>query len=394
MPHLETLKLAECDLQELPDAIGNLAGLRDLYLYKNRLTSLPASIGRLTSLVVLHVSRNALESFPTSIGNLTALDYLEADWNALSELPSSIGDLAKLRHLNLAANRLRELPRSFTNLAALEYLNLTHNHLEALPENLGELANLQHLNVDTNRLRRLPDSLGKLHRLETLEASNNQLDLLPEDFADLRPHRISLSNNRLRVLPAAMGQNTNLSILNVANNPLRALPAGLSLNVLDISGCTSLRALPDDLVVGETLELGGTAIQGPVKAKIVNLTWHGVRINAQIAFHPETLTYRNVIREENTERRRVMIERMGYERFVEQANARVIDKDIDPGGQRRLLSIAIPEDEDLMCLSVKCPSTGHGYLLRVPPWIGTCRQAAAWIAGFDNPDDYRPLKET
>jgi hypothetical protein len=44
-------------------------------------------------------------------------------------------------------------------------------------------------------------------------------------------------------------------------------------------------------------------------------------------------------------------------------------------------------------LKVVCPSTGHLHVLRVPPHMRSCRQAAAWIAGFDNPDDYQPIIE-
>jgi hypothetical protein len=46
-----------------------------------------------------------------------------------------------------------------------------------------------------------------------------------------------------------------------------------------------------------------------------------------------------------------------------------------------------------MVLKVTCPSTGHIHILRVPPNMRSCRQAAAWIAGFNNPDDYNPLIE-
>jgi hypothetical protein len=52
------------------------------------------------------------------------------------------------------------------------------------------------------------------------------------------------------------------------------------------------------------------------------------------------------------------------------------------------------EDEPLMCLAVKCPSTGRDYFLRVPPTMRTCHQAAVWIAGYDDPSDYKPLVET
>jgi hypothetical protein len=61
---------------------------------------------------------------------------------------------------------------------------------------------------------------------------------------------------------------------------------------------------------------------------------------------------------------------------------------------RQLLRVLLPNDEPLICLSVIDPSTGRQYILRVPPNMETCHQAAAWIAGFDNPDDYHPLVET
>jgi|GEM_PF-5634718 len=50
--------------------------------------------------------------------------------------------------------------------------------------------------------------------------------------------------------------------------------------------------------------------------------------------------------------------------------------------------------EHLVGLNCRCPSTGREYLLRVPPMTKTCHEAAAWIAGFDDPRDYHPDQET
>ena len=72
----------------------------------------------------------------------------------------------------------------------------------------------------------------------------------------------------------------------------------------------------------------------------------------------------------------------------------MLDRDTDPGGPRELVRIKLPDDEDLVALSCFCPSTNRQYILRVPPETKTCHQAAAWIAGFDDPNDYRPLLET
>ena len=78
------------------------------------------------------------------------------------------------------------------------------------------------------------------------------------------------------------------------------------------------------------------------------------------------------------------------------AEAQVVDSDSDPGGERRLLRIGFggSEDEDIVCLEVRCPSTARKYLLRVPPQTTGCAQAAAWVAGFNSARQYRPLVET
>lgn len=107
-----------------------------------------------------------------------------------------------------------------------------------------------------------------------------------------------------------------------------------------------------------------------------------------------SITAQQILAETNAEKRRVMLERMGYEKFLTDAKAEILDEDRDTGGPRKLLKVPMEGDEDLVCVSVVCPSTDRQYVLRVPPTVLTCHQAAAWVAGFDNPDDYKPLAET
>jgi hypothetical protein len=164
---------------------------------------------------------------------------------------------------------------------------------------------------------------------------------------------------------------------------------------LDVSGCVSLNALPDNLKVTSWIDLAGTGITRlPAGLRDVSLRWRGVSINERIAFHPNQLSAREVLEEPNTERRRVMIERMGYLRFSQESGARVIDRDTDPGGERQLLAIEIRGDETIVGLLCHCPSTRRQYFLRVPPSTRTCRQAAAWMAGFEDESLYHPKIET
>jgi hypothetical protein len=59
-----------------------------------------------------------------------------------------------------------------------------------------------------------------------------------------------------------------------------------------------------------------------------------------------------------------------------------------------LLCIPVDGAEDIVCVQVKCPSTGKLYLLRVPPGMQSCQQAVAWTAGFTSPMSYQPLVES
>jgi hypothetical protein len=117
-------------------------------------------------------------------------------------------------------------------------------------------------------------------------------------------------------------------------------------------------------------------------------------VSPRIAFEGHLLTADEVLGEENTELRRVMIEAMGYDRFLDMVDRTTIDADEDAGGPRELLEVEIEGGENLVCVSFSCPSTGRRYVVRVPPNVRSCHQAVAWIAGFDDPDDYRPLVET
>jgi hypothetical protein len=168
-----------------------------------------------------------------------------------------------------------------------------------------------------------------------------------------------------------------------------------NLTKLDLQGSSLIEELPEDIDVNYWIDIGGTRIRKPPETlRHIHFQWYGIPIDEMTAFHPEKLTTKNILGEVNAEVRRVMIMRMGYERFFEVSKPTIIDEDEDPGGLRQLLGIHLFDDEDIVALSVTCPSTGRKYIIRVPPRMRSCHQAAAWIAGFDNPNDYKPIYET
>jgi len=177
---------------------------------------------------------------------------------------------------------------------------------------------------------------------------------------------------------------------------LRQLPERLGrLTSLDLRGCEALGRIPIGVQVGSWIDIGGTRIVSlPEPLTRIGLRWRGVAITPQIAFFPETLKVEDVLAERNAEVRRVMIERVGFDRFLKEAKAEVLDTDQDAGGERKLLRVALQGDEPLVGVSVHCPSTGRHYLIRVPPETKTCREAVAWTAGFDDAHLYKPVQET
>lgn len=171
------------------------------------------------------------------------------------------------------------------------------------------------------------------------------------------------------------------------------LPENLTCESIDITDCVNLTTLPQGLHVTRWIELAGSGITTLPPGHGFVLRWRGVQVSDRIAFESESITGQDILKMENVELRRVLIERLGYETFLQQVGGLVRDRDQDAGGERQLIYIPFEDDESLMVLKVTCPSTGHIHILRVPPYMQSCHQSAAWIAGFDNPDDYHPLVE-
>jgi hypothetical protein len=313
--------------------------------------------------------------------------HLSADLLDLHDCPNleRLPEGLQARRLNLnGCARLRELP---PGLRCYE-LELRETTLRRLPEDLHVEFRLDL--QECRHLRSLPEGLKvgslNLSSCVSLEALPDGLDVYFLDLTGCATLAGWPRRARVRV-----------GRLSVANCEwLTHLPAWLTeIAQLDVSGCPNLVELPEGLQVSSFLELAGSGLRWlPGSLRDTQLRWRGVPIDARIAFQPGTITVEELMAERNVERRRVLLERMGYDRFAEQAAAEVLDRDHDPGGERRLLKIPLPEDEDLVCVSVCCPSTERQYVLRVPPTMRTCRQAVAWIAGFDDPDDYQPVMET
>lgn len=343
-----------------------------------------------------------MSTLPPPVDAKTAYDLLAAG--------SAPADLRVEGVLDYSQSSARTLPRTWPDQLHVDVLDLSGRPIDSVPEGLRAYE----LNLAGTLIRALPENLRvesclNLSRCERLESLPTGLSVgslvlractslisLPESldvwFLDLTgcwafeywPLFASIQSGRLRLRGCTA---------------LRTLPPYLRrVSALDVCDCPNLRQLPDDLVVTGWIDLGRSGLTAedslPSGLAQTQLRWAGVGIDRRIAFRPETITVAEVLAEKNAERRRVLLERYGYGRFLKDAGAEIVDSDRDPGGPRQLLCVKMAGDEDLVAMSCLCPSTGRQYIIRVPPTTPTCRHAAAWIAGFDDPNDYQPLIET
>jgi hypothetical protein len=105
---------------------------------------------------------------------------------------------------------------------------------------------------------------------------------------------------------------------------------------------------------------------------------HGVLMPAYAVVQPESITVQEIKAETNQEVRRLLIEQFGWDRYLSEAGATVIDRrknDVEA----TLEALAQCDGETLLICA--CPSTARRYALRVPQQIKTCEQAQSWLSG-------------
>jgi hypothetical protein len=109
-------------------------------------------------------------------------------------------------------------------------------------------------------------------------------------------------------------------------------------------------------------------------------TISGVEVDEQIVMHPETQTIEQIRKEENEEVKRIRIARYGWEKYLNEINAKIIDdRENDIEGTREFLFRS--NEDNMTALLCVCPSTQKEFVLEVPPDTKTCFDAQMWLSG-------------
>ncbi len=175
-------------LKQVPTSIRELTWLKMLHLRNCNLETLPDWLGELRELEELDLQLNPIKEWPESLFQLHQLQLLYVS-DAKAEFPyDRLHAFPNLKSLLLAYMRMTEVPPSVRQLRNLRTLYLYNNQLQFLPDWLGELNHLRRLKVNGNQLESLPACLGRLGELEDLALEDNPklglpIEILAKDSA-------------------------------------------------------------------------------------------------------------------------------------------------------------------------------------------------------------------
>jgi hypothetical protein len=117
--------------------------------------------------------------------------------------------------------------------------------------------------------------------------------------------------------------------------------------------------------------------------------WNGVRVPQRLIMEPETYTKDEVFKADNTELRRTILDRIGWEKAFEWLGKPTHTHTDDTG----TLYTFKDGDTPFNLIQLKDSSTARQYILRVPPTVKRAREAVAWT--FSMPEElWSPAKET
>lgn len=155
----------------------------------NGLTKLPDEIGNLVNLVQLFIANGKLEKIPATVSNLVSCTDVEIyNCPMMKEFPMEIAQMPNLITLNLANNRQWSADEALKGLKAIaagpskekiQILYFNENNLELIPAEITNMKKLGLMNFSSNRIERIETAWGKDIKPVQLHLDNNRLSEFP-----------------------------------------------------------------------------------------------------------------------------------------------------------------------------------------------------------------------
>lgn len=182
---LKTLRITDCELSQLPDAVTGMTNLTILGLSGNNLRELP-DLSALGSLGTLDLSHNAFKDVPQAVTGLTWLKTLDMSYNPMPVVGAELSGMTGLESLNFTSCGLTVFPESLLTMetTSLKTLTVTQNNLRSINGSMANLDKLTTLNLQYNDLSVFPKGIMDLPALQVLYIYGNLYTDLPSGLAE------------------------------------------------------------------------------------------------------------------------------------------------------------------------------------------------------------------
>lgn len=222
-------------LTKLPDEIGNLTKLEQIFIANGKLEKIPATIKNLVSCTDVEIYNcPMMKEFPLEIAQMPNIITLNIannrQWSAdealkglkaLAEGPSK----EKIQILYFNENNLEVIPAEITNMKKLGLMNFASNKIERIETAWGTDIKPVQLYLDNNRLSEFPVNEDKvfcyIEDAETFSVKNNNFTVFPDIFdakSMFATVSIDFSFNHISSFPKDF-KGVFVETLTIANNP-------------------------------------------------------------------------------------------------------------------------------------------------------------------------------
>ena len=187
----ESLNLSKNQLSALPKSFAEMKQARYLIFYDNKFETIPEELAGFKNLKHLDFYKNNME-IPDFIGDMDNLQQLFLSFNKIEEIPDTLRNLKRLKYFYIHHNELHFLPEWITEMDSIERFGVGFNHLLELPD-LSKMKALYEFDAEHNLLERFPWELVEKPEMEILILRDN--DFVLSDEEKMRLIQISKTMN-------------------------------------------------------------------------------------------------------------------------------------------------------------------------------------------------------
>ena len=239
---LEQLFIANGKLEAIPATVANLESCTDVEIYNcPMMTKFPVEIAQMPNLITLNIANNRQWSSDEALKGLKALangpsgeniQILYFNENNLEVIPAEITKMKKLGLMNFASNKIHTIETAWGKDIKPVQLYLDHNQLSSFPTDENGvfcyIEDAETFSVKHNNFTQFPDIFDaqSLYAVVSIDFSFNHISSFPDDFKGVFVETLTIANNpELEVYPIQLKESdSKIMYVNFRGCNLREFP--------------------------------------------------------------------------------------------------------------------------------------------------------------------------